>query len=126
MPDRLTASALVPILRQVVVSVVLLVAAGALAGVVWVWLWTPPTGVVVDHRWVQDETGLRGDFSATGSYVAVGFSGHGFKLSPAVGHMMAALIADGPTGHPDLPTFRLSRFADNKPIRGTYGDWLMC
>jgi len=61
-----------------------------------------------------------------GSYVAVGFSGHGFKLSPAVGHMMAALIADGPTGHPDLPTFRLARFAEGKPIRGTYGDWLMC
>ena len=49
----------------------LLVVAGALAGVVWVWLWTPPTGVVVDQRWVQDESGLRGDFSATGSYVAV-------------------------------------------------------
>jgi hypothetical protein len=71
MPDRLTATQLVPILRQVVVSVTLLVLAGALAGVVWVWLWTPPTGVVVDHRWVQDESGLRGDFSATGSYVAV-------------------------------------------------------
>ena len=37
-----------------------------------------------------------------GSYVAVGFSGHGFKLSPAVGQMMAALIADGPGAHPDL------------------------
>ncbi len=61
-----------------------------------------------------------------GSYVAVGFSGHGFKLSPAVGQMMAALITDGPAGHPDLPTFRLSRFAEGKPIRGTYGDWLMC
>jgi len=61
-----------------------------------------------------------------GSYVAVGFSGHGFKLSPAVGHMMAALIAEGPQAHPDLPTFRLSRFAEGKPIRGTYGDWLMC
>jgi hypothetical protein len=71
MPDQLTATQLVPILRQVVVSVTLLVLAGALAGVVWVWLWTPPTGVVVDHRWVQDESGLRGDFSATGSYVAV-------------------------------------------------------
>ena len=71
MPDRLTATALVPVLRQVVVTVVLMAAAGVLAGVVWVWLWTPPTGVVVDHRWVQDETGLRGDFSATGSYVAV-------------------------------------------------------
>jgi hypothetical protein len=50
---------------------VLLVVAGALAGVVWVWLWTPPSGVVVDQQWVQDESGLRGDFSATGSYVAV-------------------------------------------------------
>ena len=61
-----------------------------------------------------------------GSYVAVGFSGHGFKLSPAVGEMMAALVAEGPGGHPDLPAFRLSRFAEGKPIRGTYGDWLMC
>ncbi len=60
-----------------------------------------------------------------GSYVAVGFSGHGFKLSPAVGHMMAILVADGPGAHPDLAAFRLSRFAEGKPIRGTYGDWLM-
>jgi len=35
-------------------------------------------------------------------------------------------IVDGPSGHPDLPTFRLSRFAEGKPIRVTYGDWLMC
>ncbi|MFI5325266.1 MAG: NAD(P)/FAD-dependent oxidoreductase [Candidatus Rokuibacteriota bacterium] len=61
-----------------------------------------------------------------GYHVAAGFSGHGFKLSPAVGHMMAALIAEGSGGHPDLPTFRLARFAEGKPIRGTYGDWLMC
>jgi glycine/D-amino acid oxidase-like deaminating enzyme len=61
-----------------------------------------------------------------GSYVAVGFSGHGFKLCPAVGRMMAALVTEGPGGDPDLPTFRLSRFAEGKPIRGTYGDWLMC
>ena len=61
-----------------------------------------------------------------GYYVAAGFSGHGFKLSPAVGQMVAALVAEGAKGHPDLPTFRLSRFAEGKPIRGTYGDWLMC
>ena len=62
----------------------------------------------------------------TGYHVAAGFSGHGFKLSPAVGHMVAALITDGPGAHPDLSAFRLSRFAEGKPIRGTYGDWLMC
>ncbi len=61
-----------------------------------------------------------------GSYVAVGFSGHGFKLSPAVGRMMASLVTEEPASDPDLPAFRLSRFAEGKPIRGTYGDWLMC
>ena len=61
-----------------------------------------------------------------GSFVAAGFSGHGFKLSPAVGLMMAALVAEGPGAHPDLDIFRLSRFTEGKPIRGTYGDWLMC
>jgi glycine/D-amino acid oxidase-like deaminating enzyme len=60
-----------------------------------------------------------------GNYVAVGFSGHGFKLSPAVGDMMAALVTEGPGAHPDLPAFRLSRFAEGKLIRGTYGDWIM-
>jgi glycine/D-amino acid oxidase-like deaminating enzyme len=61
-----------------------------------------------------------------GFHVAAGFSGHGFKLSPAVGRMVAALVTEGPGAHPDLPTFRLARFAEGKPIRGTYGDRLMC
>jgi glycine/D-amino acid oxidase-like deaminating enzyme len=61
-----------------------------------------------------------------GFYVAVGFSGHGFKLSPAVGEMMAELITEGPRPGSDVGAFRLSRFAEGKPIRGTYGDWLMC
>ncbi len=61
-----------------------------------------------------------------GFYIAVGFSGHGFKLSPAVGEMMAELITEGPRPGADVSAFRLSRFAEGTPIRGTYGDWLMC
>ena len=61
-----------------------------------------------------------------GFYVAVGFSGHGFKLSPAVGDMMARLVAEGSRPGDDVRAFRLARFAEGKPIRGTYGDWLMC
>jgi glycine/D-amino acid oxidase-like deaminating enzyme len=76
--------------------------------------------VTPDWHPILDRVGPEGHF------VAVGFSGHGFKLSPAVGQMMASLIVDGPGAHPDVATFRLSRFAENKPIRGTYGDWLMC
>jgi sarcosine oxidase subunit beta len=60
-----------------------------------------------------------------GFCVAVGFSGHGFKLSPAVGDMMARLIVDGKTPADDIHAFRLSRFAEGRPIRGTYGDSLM-
>jgi hypothetical protein len=40
--------------------------------------------------------------------------------------MVAKLIADGRKPEDDVNTFRLSRFAEGKPIRGTYGDWLMC
>jgi glycine/D-amino acid oxidase-like deaminating enzyme len=61
-----------------------------------------------------------------GFYLAVGFSGHGFKLSPAVGDMVAKLVVDGKQPKDDVHAFRLSRFAEGKPIRGTYGDWLMC
>jgi sarcosine oxidase subunit beta len=47
----------------------------------------------------------------TGFFIAAGMSGHGFKLSPAVGAMMAALI----TGEmPVSPApFRLGRFASH-------------
>jgi glycine/D-amino acid oxidase-like deaminating enzyme len=62
----------------------------------------------------------------TGFHVAAGFSGHGFKLSPAVGRMMAALVLHGKRAGDDVDAFRLSRFSEGRPIRGTYGDWLMC
>lgn len=61
-----------------------------------------------------------------GFYVAAGFSGHGFKLSPAVGDMVARLVVDGKTPADDVHAFRLSRFAEGRPIRGTYGGWVMC
>jgi hypothetical protein len=62
---------LVPYVVQAVVIVVVLAAVGAVAGVVWEWVWHAPTGVAVDHHWVQDEGGLRGNFSGTGTYVLV-------------------------------------------------------
>ena len=76
--------------------------------------------VAPDWHPILDEVG------PAGSYVAAGFSGHGFKLSPAVGDLMAKLIVEGKKPGDDVHTFRLSRFAEKKPIRGTYGNWLMC
>ncbi|WP_224390461.1 FAD-binding oxidoreductase [Pseudonocardia sp. ICBG1293] len=49
-----------------------------------------------------------------GLVVAAGFSGHGFKISPAVGTLVADLVVDGTSSDPDIRTedLRLSRFGD--------------
>jgi glycine/D-amino acid oxidase-like deaminating enzyme len=51
-----------------------------------------------------------------GLHVAVGFSGHGFKLSPVVGELIAERIVDGTTTLVDLDLFGPNRFAENRPI----------
>lgn len=56
----------------------------------------------------------------SGLYVAAGFSGHGFKLSPAVGETMAALVAEGRFDPVDLTLFRPSRFAEGALIHSPY------
>ena len=47
-----------------------------------------------------------------GLYVAAGFSGHGFKLSPAVGRILSDIILDGDTAVADISMFRVERFAE--------------
>lgn len=56
-----------------------------------------------------------------GLHLAVGFSGHGFKLSPMVGQWLADLLLTGSS--PDLDPFRPDRFTqpDATPMRTTYG-----
>ena len=48
-----------------------------------------------------------------GLYLAIGFSGAGFKKGPAVGQALAELILDGQAKSVDLAPFRLARFADD-------------
>jgi sarcosine oxidase, subunit beta len=55
-----------------------------------------------------------------GLYMAAGFSGTGFKISPAVGACMAELITQGRATSVDISPFRFSRFHENQPIRGVY------
>lgn len=49
-----------------------------------------------------------------GVYVCAGFSGHGFKIAPAVGRLMSDLVMVGDSQQPDidLAPFRLSRFEE--------------
>jgi len=47
-----------------------------------------------------------------GLFICAGFSGHGFKLAPAVGAAMAELVLDGQASSIDISPLRLSRFQD--------------
>lgn len=57
-----------------------------------------------------------------GLVVAAGFSGHGFKIAPAVGKLVADLVVDGRSADPRIPEtdFRLSRFAEGALLTSPY------
>ena len=57
-----------------------------------------------------------------GLVVAAGFSGHGFKIAPAVGRLVADIVVDGRSADPRIPDsdFRLSRFAENDLLKTPY------
>ena len=50
----------------------------------------------------------------------VGWSGHGFKLGPAVGELMAEVIVDGSASSIDISTLGLDRFAKGALLGGSY------
>ena len=74
--------------------------------------WAGAFDITPDWMPVLDESPLRGFF------IAAGMSGHGFKLAPAVGEMMAALITRSRPPVNPAP-FRLGRFA-GRAVSGTF------
>ena len=95
---------------QLGLVVAALAAVGALAGVVWQWLWTPTIGVVVDHRWTAgDAIGLQHEFSGTGWYVVIG------AAAGLVAGLAAALLVDR------KPLLTLAAVA----VGSVLGAWLM-
>jgi len=58
--------------------------------------------------------------NGSGFYICSGFSGHGFKLGPAVGLMVADMVTG--EGDPvfDPSMFRFDRFTEGKQIRSQY------
>ncbi len=59
-----------------------------------------------------------------GLYCAVGFSGHGFKLSPIVGEWMAQLVLTGKKPD-DMQHFAFNRFMRRKEIRPRYASGVL-
>jgi sarcosine oxidase subunit beta len=60
-----------------------------------------------------------------GAFCAAGFSGHGFKLSPIVGQLMAELVLDGRTTTLDVSALRLARFAEGELVKTPYSYGVM-
>jgi glycine/D-amino acid oxidase-like deaminating enzyme len=58
-----------------------------------------------------------------GLFCAVGFSGHGFKIAPAVGRIVSELVLDGRCDSYNISLFRHARFAtgDLHPSAYAYG-----
>lgn len=57
-----------------------------------------------------------------GLVLCAGFAGHGFKISPAVGNLVADLVLEGDSTDPEVPAsdFRLERFAESAPLRSLH------
>lgn len=55
-----------------------------------------------------------------GFFCAAGFSGHGFKIAPAVGRIISELVIDGECRSYDIEVFRHARFERGDLHRGGY------
>ena len=118
-PDAYPQSASTEALASLVERVSRRVPALADAGI-----WRSVTGV---YDVSPDFRPLIGEVPGTrGLYVAAGFSGMGFKISPAVGLCISELLLDGKSRAVDITAFDPTRFAESGsgPIRAEweYGD----
>ena len=56
-----------------------------------------------------------------GFFMCAGFSGHGFKIGPAIGEVMSEEIVDGAAHSIDITLLNLRRFAEGNRIGAAYG-----
>jgi len=80
---------------------------------------TSVTGMIdttPDFNPIMSSTGI------DGLYLAAGFSGHGYKIAPAVGRFVADLILHGTSSHPLVPaeTFHLDRYAAGELLQSRF------
>jgi sarcosine oxidase, subunit beta len=71
--------------------------------------------------WTPDSHPIIGEVrNMPGFFCAVGFSGHGFKLGPAVGLLLAEMIVDGRAKTLDLTPLAFDRFAEGRLLRSKF------
>jgi len=78
-------------------------------------------GVSGVYTMTPDYHGLMGEVAGiAGLYCCTGFSGMGFKISPAVGLVMSEILLDGRSKTVDISAFRPSRFDEGASIVAPY------
>ena len=78
-------------------------------------------GVTGVYDMTPDSRPLLGEIPGIkGLNVCAGFSGMGFKISPAIGLVMSELLLDGRATSVDISSFRPSRFAEDQPIKAAF------
>ena len=78
-------------------------------------------GVTGVYDMTPDSRPMLGEVPGTKNlYMCAGFSGMGFKISPAIGLVMAELLTDGRASSVDITSFRPQRFAEGKPIKAEF------
>jgi len=78
-------------------------------------------GVTGVYDMTPDSRPLLGEIPGIdGLYVCAGFSGMGFKISPAIGLVMSELVLEGKGKAVDIGAFRPNRFLEHQPIKAEY------
>ena len=78
-------------------------------------------GVTGVYDMTPDSRPLLGEVSGVaGLHICAGFSGMGFKISPAIGLVMSELLLDGHGKTVDITSFCAGRFAAGKPIKAEF------
>jgi glycine/D-amino acid oxidase-like deaminating enzyme len=78
-------------------------------------------GVTGIYDMTPDCRPLLGDIPGVqGLYLCAGFSGMGFKISPAIGLVMSELVLDGAAKTVNVEAFRPGRFVEGHPIKAEY------
>ena len=78
-------------------------------------------GVTGIYDMTPDSRPLLGEVSGvSGLHVCAGFSGMGFKISPAIGLVMSELLLDGRGKTVDISSFCPGRFAAGRPIKAEF------
>ena len=108
-PQRASDESLEEIIERACRRVPMLAGAEVMRGVTGVYDMTP------------DSRPLLGEIAGIGGlFVCAGFSGMGFKISPAIGLVMSELVLDGKGSAVDISSFSPFRFAENHPIKAEY------